>query len=225
MPPLLVPICATSSGRSSRRVRTPRSTRCCAAIARRLSDDRRRLVEQFRLVDVAHKVVGVGSVGYSGLGRPAARPRLGRSAAPAGQGGPGLGAGGLRRSQPLRPLRPSRRGGPAAHAGDERHLPGLAPRARPRRGPSRLLRPPAAGRQGRVRPDGDASAGSGDVRPGLRVGARPGARAVRATRSRSRPTSGPVPPSTTPSLDFADRLRGPERARPRRARRGCAVRP
>ena len=29
----------------------------------RLSDDHRRLVEQFRLVDVARKVVGVGSVG------------------------------------------------------------------------------------------------------------------------------------------------------------------
>ena len=38
-------------------------TRSCAATARRSQYDRRVLLEEFRLVDVARKVVGVGSVG------------------------------------------------------------------------------------------------------------------------------------------------------------------
>ena len=63
-----------------------------------LQSDRRVLLEQFALVDVARKVVGVGSVGTRAwialmLGRDGQR-----SAVPAGQGGPGLGAGGLRRA-------------------------------------------------------------------------------------------------------------------------------
>ena len=46
------------------------STRCCARTVPTLQHDRRHLLEEFELVDVARKVVGVGSVGtraYIGL--------------------------------------------------------------------------------------------------------------------------------------------------------------
>ena len=38
-------------------------TSCCARTARTLQDDRRHLLERYRYVDLARKVVGVGSVG------------------------------------------------------------------------------------------------------------------------------------------------------------------
>ena len=66
-----------------------------------LQSDRRVLLEQFRFVDIALKVVGVGSVGTRAWivccsdGRP-------RSPVPAGQGGAGIRAGRLRRSERVR---------------------------------------------------------------------------------------------------------------------------
>ena len=61
-----------------------------------LQDDRRHLLERFEVVDVARKVVGVGSVGTRAFivllqGRDAHGP-----AVPAGQGGDGVGSGGER---------------------------------------------------------------------------------------------------------------------------------
>ncbi len=66
---------------------------------RTLPSDRRHLLEQFKLVHVARKVVGVGSVGSRAWillmrGRRRRGPDV-----PAGQGGPGLGAGGVHRQE------------------------------------------------------------------------------------------------------------------------------
>ena len=70
-----------------------------------LQDDRRHLLERFEVVDVARKVVGVGSVGTRAFivllqGRDARRP-----AVPAGQGGDRLGAGGPPAEEPLQAAR------------------------------------------------------------------------------------------------------------------------
>ena len=46
-----------------------------AAYARTLSPDRRRLLQQYHLVEVARRVIGVGGVGTAGLGRAADRRR------------------------------------------------------------------------------------------------------------------------------------------------------
>ena len=112
------------------------------------------LFDSYRLVDVARKVVGVGSVGTRAwvvllLGRDDCRP-----ARPAGQGGADLGARAATLGrEPLRQHGRARGGGPAPHAGRERHVPRLAASGqRPRRARARLLRAPALGRQGVRRP-------------------------------------------------------------------------
>ena len=82
--------------------------------------------QQYELIDFARKVVGVGSVGTRCwivllLGRDQPRP-----AVPAGQGGPGVGAGGVAASQSVRQPRTTRRRRPAPDAGIERHPARLA---------------------------------------------------------------------------------------------------
>ena len=84
------------------------------------------------------------------LGPAVLRPRRRRPAVPAGQAGAGLGAGALRRAQPVPQRRPARGRGPAADAGRRRHPARLVPRHRVRRQALRLLRAAAVGRQGRV---------------------------------------------------------------------------
>ena len=97
-PPLIVPIDellpASATGTQSR----TRSATLIRGYRRTLETDRRHLLEQFRFVDLARKVVGVGSVGTRAwialfLGR---RPG---PAVPAGQGGPALGARAVRRQE------------------------------------------------------------------------------------------------------------------------------
>ena len=95
---------------------------------RTLPSDRRHLLEDFRLADVARKVVGVGSVGTRAwivlmLGRDDTDP-LFLQAKEAER----LGARGVRRAH--RPTVPWRTGRarPAPHASQQRHLPGLGPR-------------------------------------------------------------------------------------------------
>ena len=69
---------------------------------RTLQSDRRHLLEQFTLVQVARKVVGVGSVGTRAwiLLIDAADDEA-RAAIPAGQGSPAVGPRGLLRAQPV----------------------------------------------------------------------------------------------------------------------------
>ena len=127
-----------------------------------LPDNRRHLLDSFSVVDVARKVVGVGSVGMralivlleSGAGDPLF---LQFKEATDSVLAPYLG------SQRVRAGRPTGRRGATPHPGHERHLPGLGPvdgcrleqRHRQRR-QRRLLLPAAVGRQGlgRRRRDG-----------------------------------------------------------------------
>ena len=114
---------------------------------RSLSGDRRRLLEQFRYVDMARKVVGVGSVGIPRVGRPPRRRGRRRSADAADQGGARVRAPAL-----LRPHAYSNQGQrvvrAAADAGQLRHLPRLEPGPGTRRRHSRLLPAPALGLEG-----------------------------------------------------------------------------
>ena len=152
--------------------------------------------DQYQLVDMARKVVGVGSVGTRCwivllLGRDDARP-----AAAAGQGGAGSRcsppyAG----AEPLRQPGPPGGGRPAADAGHQRHLPRLGPRRGPRRTPSATST--------------YASCGTGRARRGRDHGRRACCglrRAVRRPRWRgptpARATGSPSPPTwaaATPS--------------------------
>ena len=112
------------AGRRRRR-RRPMSKRSCSAssptIATRSTVERRAVLDGYRLVDAAFKVVGVGSVGTRAwialmLGRDQRRPAL-----PPGQGSAALGAGALRGAEPVRAPGRARRPRPAVDAGRERH--------------------------------------------------------------------------------------------------------
>ena len=124
---------------------TSRSATVLGKYRRTLQSDRRHLLEQFTLVQVARKVVGVGSVGTRAWIVLMDAGDGDRAAVPAGQGGPAVGPGRVLRAQPVhQPGRAGRRRA-APDAGPKRHLPRLDPRHRPGRGGPRLLRPPAAG--------------------------------------------------------------------------------
>ena len=112
-----------------------------------LKGDRRHLLDSYRFVEMARKVVGVGSVGTRAWVAADDGPRRRGSALPAGQGGRGFGARAVRRQERVR--KPWRAGGrgPVADAGRERHSPRLAPGPGFRRRQTRLLRAPALGRQ------------------------------------------------------------------------------
>ena len=174
---------------------------------RTLSTDRRRLLERYRFVDLARKVVGVGSVGTRAwialmLGRDAARPPV-----PADQGGPALGARGVRRAQRVPQRRPPRGLRAAADAGGQRRLPGLGPRhRRPRRRRARLLRAPAARLEGLGRDRGDGAQGHAHLRRDVRLDPGPGPRPLgrpgghrRLPRARATPSTGPSPRSRRPT--------------------------
>ena len=98
-----------------------------------LKGDRRHLLDSFRFVDMARKVVGVGSVGTRAWVRADDGPRRPGPALPAGQGGRGLGARALRRGERVRKPRRAGGRGPVADAGLERHPPRLASGDRDRR--------------------------------------------------------------------------------------------
>ena len=106
-----------------------------------LPDDRRQLLDRFEIVDVARKVVGVGSVGTRALHRAPDGARPARPALPPGQGGHPVSPRGPPAREPLPPTRRAGRAGPADDAGRERHLPRLGARARDR--PALLLAPAA----------------------------------------------------------------------------------
>ena len=135
-----------------------------------LPEDRRVLYDRLHLVDVALKVVGIGSVGtlcivalfLTVAGNPLFL---------AAEGGERIGAGTLCRRQRLQPSWPARRNGPAADAIGLGHVPGMGHRTE---GPA-VLHPPTARRETR-RPCGDvrwrvAHAVRRDMRLG--AGARP----------------------------------------------------
>ena len=103
---------------------------------RSLATDRRRLLERYRYVHMARKVVGVGSVGTRAwimllLGRDASDPlflQLKEAEA--------VGARAVPRRERVRQPRPASGRGPAADAGRERHPARLDPRHGPATAPS-----------------------------------------------------------------------------------------
>ena len=110
---------------------------------RTLQSDRRHLLEQFTLVQVARKVVGVGSVGTRAwIVLMDAADGVEPLFLQAKEAQPSVLAE-YCRAQPVRQPGRARRGRAAPAAGPERHLPGLDPGHRPGRGGPRFLRAPA----------------------------------------------------------------------------------
>ena len=147
---------------------------------RTLQSDRRHLLEQFTLVQVARKVVGVGSVGTRAWvllmdAADGVEPLF----LQAKEAQPSVLAE-LLRAQPVhQPGRAGRRRA-APDASPKRHLPRLDPRRQPpRRGRPRLLRPPAEGLEILRADRADAPRGHDGLRPAVRVDPGPGARPLR----------------------------------------------
>ena len=134
-PPLIVPVeDLLPEGRERGEVESELRS-LIRSYRRTLETDRRHLLEEYEFVHMARKVVGVGSVGTRAwilllLGRDGQRP-----AVPAGQGGPGVGAGTVRRNEPVPEPWPAGGCRSAPDAGRQRHLPRLAAGSRIRRAP------------------------------------------------------------------------------------------
>lgn len=142
---------------------------------RSLQSDRRHLLEEFQFVQIARKVVGVGSVGTRawillmvGMGND--DPAL-----PPSQRGGGVRARGVRRQERLRQPWGPGGGRPTSDAGSQRHLPRLPNGRRSRRCDQGLLRSPTTGLEGELRGRGGDPSGPDQVRRGVCPG--PGARA------------------------------------------------
>ena len=129
---------STASYGSSATLRSSRRSRTCCPGAeqehledvvrrmirtyrRTLPRDRRTLLESYRYVHAARKVVGVGSVGARTWILLLRRPRRRRPAVPPVQGSAGFGARAVPREEPVRPARTARRRGAADDAGGARH--------------------------------------------------------------------------------------------------------
>ena len=178
----------------------------------------RTLFDRFDVVDVARKVVGVGSVGTRCWVALLEGPdhRDGDRLDPADQGGAGLGARALRRRVVAGPPRAAGRRRPAAHPGGERHVPRLERRAAER---APLLRAPAVGRA-RARATSRrwtraTSPTTARSAPGRWPGLTPAP--AMPCRSRLPRRLGPLRPGHGRVLR---RLRRHQRAGPRRAHRG-----
>ena len=177
-----------------------------------LPDERRVLLDRYRLEDCALKVVGIGSVGTALLHRAAVlggRP----SADPAVQGGRPLRPRALCRRERVRQPGPARRRGTAAAAVVQRHLPRLGART----ARVRFLRAPAARHE-----DVDAR---GRIQrratPALRAGSAAGPWRA-PTRSRATPRrSAAISARATPSTARWANSRSPTRTRRARTTRRC----
>ncbi len=129
-PPLIVPVEEMLSPEEASQFKE-RIQGLLRSYRRSLLGDRRHLLEDFRFVHAAHKVVGVGSVGtrawiFLMLGRDDEDPLFLQ-----GKEAQASVLAALRRQEPVRESGPAGRRGPAAHAGGERHLPRLGARRGP----------------------------------------------------------------------------------------------
>ena len=115
-PPLVVPIEDLSDDHSADEIMAWMRS-LLTQYRRTLSADRRHLTGQFRLVGVARKVVGVGSVGTRAWILLLEADGGQEPFVPPGQGGPALGARGLLRRQQVPQRGPAGRRRPAPHAG------------------------------------------------------------------------------------------------------------
>ena len=144
-----------------------------------LAPDRHWLLQQYRRVDIARKVVGVGSVGTRCwivllVGRDDDDVLFLQMK----EAGPSVLSNAMPRSRPRscverRPRGAAGRAGPAADAGRHRHLPGLAPQHRTGRGEPGLLRATAGRLEGRRRPRPDHPRQPAALRRAVRTHARP----------------------------------------------------
>ena len=112
---------------------------------RTVSQTRRQLLDRYRIVDVARKVVGVGRVGHPSLRRIARGTRRAGPAVPPGQGGHPLGPRGAPAPQRLRQQGGASGPGPEAAPVGLGHLPRLVRRIE---GGPLLLLAAAAGHEG-----------------------------------------------------------------------------
>ena len=119
-PPLVTPIEDVLPGAEQEHLEDV-VRRMIGTYTRTLPRDRRNLLESYRYVHAARKVVGVGSVGHPRLDTAAGGPRRERPAVPPVQGSAGLGTGAVPREEPVQPARTARRGGAADDAGGARH--------------------------------------------------------------------------------------------------------
>ena len=203
-PPLIVPVEDLADGRDIEEF--ARSVN--RGYRRTLQGDRKQLLERFRYVHAARKVVGVGSVGTRAwimlmVGRDNDDPLFLQLK----EAQPSVLEPFLGKSQYDKP-RPARRRGSAADAGRQRHHARLAPRGRDRRRQARLLLPPAVGRKGLGDHRGHETAESSPPTPRSAAGRSPAGTRAPATPSRSAPTSAtatrwtkhsPTSPSSTPT--------------------------
>ncbi len=185
-----------------------------------LQPDRRTLLERFEMVDMARKVVGVGSVGTRAFivllqGRDQHDPLfLQVKEATASVLEDHL------PEESLQAARRARRAGPAHDAGGQRHLPGLD-QGLP--GEPLPLLAPAARHEGLGRGRVDDGAGPGLLRPPMRLDAGPCSRSVRRP-DRDRGLSGQQRRLRSGDHRLLRALRRPEREGLQGLRQGGALR-
>ena len=222
-PPLLVPAGELVS-KDQQQALEERIIEMLGRYRESLQGDRRHLFDSFRYVEMARKVVGVGSVGTRAwvvlmMGRDGQDPLfLQAKEAEASVLEPYVGESEFGNHGAARGR------GPVADAGRERCSSRLASGDRVGRQRSRLLRAPALGREAIGRGRDPAAGGAGDIRASVWLDAGPSPCTIgRPDRDRRLPRQGR-------QLRSGDRrvlraLRGPERARLRRARRRGQVGP
>ena len=180
-PPLIVPIDELADEQARRRSRRV-VARSSAATGRRSRATGAHLLERFRFVDVARKVVGVGSVGTRCwivllLGRDTTTRCSSRSR----RRRPRCSSRSSARASTRTTASASSSGQRLMQAASDIFL-GWVRDRRPRRRRARLLRPPALGLEGLGRRRDDAAARARQLRAALRLDARPRARALRRPR-------------------------------------------
>ena len=124
-PPLIMPIEDLADGATEAELEE--FTHGAIRAYRRTLPRPRRLLERYRYVDMARKVVGVGSVGTRAWICCCSAATTSDPLVLQAQGGPGVGPRAVPGREPVREPRSARRRGPAADAGGERHPARLEP--------------------------------------------------------------------------------------------------
>ena len=192
-PPLIVPLGDLLDDQMQREEVEQGLRDIIAAYRATLEPERRVLLDQYRLVDFARKVVGVGVVGTRSwmallLGDNERDPLF----LQAKEAGPSV-LEAVRRAQRVRQLRPAGRRRAAAHAGGQRHLPRLGPGEGHRRSDRATST--------------CASCGTGRVRPRSRRWRRPGCRPTASCAAGRSPAPTRDPGIASPSPRTSARVR------------------
>jgi uncharacterized protein (DUF2252 family) len=208
-PPLIVPIDELFEQAADREMLKASFSELLRAYRATLQPDRRALLEQYEFMDLARKVVGVGSVGTRAWivvlrGRDAGDPLVLQVKEAQRSVLEGFAAPSVYENQGQRVERPDAR---------------LAARHRRRRRRTRLLRASAQGLEGLGGARDDAPRGDGRVRPHVRLDAGPRPRALRRP-DRDRRLPGQVRDLRPRDRRVRPRLRRPQRGRLRAAARG-----